>query len=138
MARATSFSQQEEMRNIERLWKSKQWKHFFVNFAFGYISQCEESWSPDLVSWSQSRARCRALAQHRAGTSPGSQSCCVAWLCMEGVPSLLSWLGKLVCPSGEVEEGKGYSCLLLQWKCQTDCEVHLNSKVGSGSQISKW
>lgn len=34
VGRATSFNQQGEMRNIKRLWKSKQWKPFFVNLRF--------------------------------------------------------------------------------------------------------
>lgn len=139
VARTTSFNQQEEMRNIKRLWKSKQWKHFFVNLHFGYVSQWEEAWSPDSVSWSQSRVQSRALAQHRAGTSPRWQSCCdrlgCAW---KGWPSSSPGWGSLSVPQGKWRKGRDILTFSINGNAKLTVEVHLNSKVGSGSLISKW
>lgn len=109
------------MRNIKRLWKNKQWKHFFVNLHFWLRFSMGGSMEPRFGELVPVQGTVQSTGTAQSWHQPEVTELLCGLAVHGRVVFLLSWLRKLVCPSGEVEEGKAYSCLLCQWKCQTDC-----------------
>lgn len=136
--RATTFHQQGEMRNIKRLWKSKQWKHFFWNLHFWLRFSMWGSREPRFGELVPVQGTVQSTGTAQSWQQPRVTELCVAWLCMWGVSSLLSWLRKLVCPQGKWRKGRDIFTFSFDGNAKLTVEVHVNSKVGSRSQSSKW